>query len=553
MPRNKNKGSRRAVFFSSYPLTLDPHMLYEYTAYMRSKTADGLEGFLYKLIPYQYMSSIAFAIDPLAEFRNPLGKISPRVRSRVRILRSLLHESSIVYGTKINEGYNTLRVAGHDTSYMQLLSHLDLSQARVKLPQQDISDTSLDTISKLRPPGSELGEFELFKSELQSSPREYHIYNQTDIVNQIDPQPWPPQRSSSTSRIDRHVSPMAATLSSSTSDLLKADAMATANGLIDSNLLNMLKYTDPNTPQYTLFRNIVELKDVSRSVISLQQTALDLYKLGKTLNVEKVSKLVHNLQVSLKHIPDEYLSYTFGWRQLYNDTMSLLTSPAKVAKRINYLILRNGKDSSHRVKRDIVLPNLVVPSGFNYSFGSVAEETNPTTRHRVERSAQLRLVVNSNFEFPPADLPEFGNRKFLELMGVRPTLMDLYNLTPWTWLFDWFTGFGDYLQIVMKINSDPNLVNWGLITCKVTGELITDMQSEINQTRSMKVNTAAAVVQLSKTRMTHQSRYPYEYLIRKSVSSAQPSIKTFADPSTLSGYQQSVLGALIAQRLKFSR
>ena len=165
---------------------------------------------------------------------------------------------------------------------------------------------------------------------------------------------------------------------------------------------------------------------------------------------------------SAKDVPNEYLSYMFGWRQLYKDVMDLLATPDKVTRRMNYLIRQSGKRSIVRVKRTIPLET--VPSSISFIYPTSMYESNITSGYTLRRSGEIRVVLDTTFSFPDVMSPRFRREYFLRELGVLPSPLDLYNLVPWTWLVDWFTGLNQYVESISIVNSDRNLVNSCMIT-----------------------------------------------------------------------------------------
>lgn len=542
---------RSQVDSRGLPNGMDPRKFYEYSLLSRAKSASGLEGLLYKYMPHSLIQSFAFAIDPLSNYKTSLAAVSPVTRTRIRELNSVLSGSAMsIYWFRQTSGTipNWDCVGCNSPFIVTYPPTIDKDTSQFKA-QAPALNQRRDTTGKTRPIGSSLGEFELFKSSINSPPRQNTGKANSDIS--INFGAFRTQRAKFKNEYTVSWGPQAATISSQNMNTIKDQELATCNSLISSNILGMIGKVNPLARNYTLFRNVVELRDIPRSIVSLKRTAEELITLGRTLNVQKYSQIVHDLRSISKRIPDEYLSYSFGWRQLYSDVMGLLNAPAKISSQINLLIERNGKDTSFRTKKEVLLPSANGFPGFEYR-GNFFNDKNERTSTRSQRKAELRLVVNTNFSFPKADLPRFKRKLFAEKLGVSPTLTDLYNLVPWSWLLDWFTGFGNYVSIMEQVNSDKRIINWGLITCELTGSVITDYFSETED----KFNLSIDFVDSETKRLianNHSSSFDYKAIVRKSVSSATSGLNIISDPSSLTTYQKSILGALISQRTNYRR
>jgi hypothetical protein len=250
----------------------------------------------------------------------------------------------------------------------------------------------------------------------------------------------------------------------------------------------------------------------------------------------------------LRDVPKEWLSYSFGWRQTYSDLMGLLASPQKIGNRINFLIRRGNKPTTFRSKRNLESSS-TASSGFVYDV--TLPERGATNEHIVTRKTELRMVVNATIPFPPIDVPGLMRRDFLHKMGTTPTFTDLYNLVPWTWLVDWFTGLGNYIDIIDTIASDNSLINWGVITAETQGKLTTRHQTYVESTAHRSFN-GIGYTDTTKVLYPHTSDLYFTSHLRKDVSQILD-VGIATDPSTLSLYQQSILGALLSTRIVFRR
>lgn len=139
-----------------------------------------------------------------------------------------------------------------------------------------------------------------------------------------------------------------------------------------------------------------------------------------------------------------------------------------------------------------------------------------------------------------------------DLIGLNPRFIDVYNLTPWTWLFDWFTGCGQYLELIESINRDNKLINWGLISVVTNGKITTEFRSVVPNTAYTfldGVQTSGSVVNIDQR---HVSTLEFECRTRQDVAAVYD-VKQTSVPSSLTAYQYSIIGALLAQRSEHRR
>jgi len=540
------------------PEGYDPHRLYEYRFQRLKEQATGLEWFIYKYIPYELIKSFAVAIDPTSKFKVAPGVITEENRTKWRQTASVLLLGRRIENKRVvdsfNQHVNYMNIGGCRSPYVV---HSGFTDAYgFGLSNQDpLPDVLKDTTSRTRLIGSSQGTLTLFKGYLNSPPRTvsdlYSVGSEFYAAPPVGSDPCQiaggtgDAKDGGTDNRYSTIGPTAATLSASTCNSLRNSEIAYNVGLSQAHVLAMLKEYTPNKRDYTLFRNLAELRDLPQSVLQLQNTMQKLRQFYVSLQSSpSLRKKIFDLGGVAKEVPSEYLSYHFGWKQLYKDIVDLLESPAKINKRINFLMSRAGKPTTFRVKRSFVSGESGV-SGFNYDTSPW--EFDSSSSSRIERSSELRLVVNATFDFPPICGVRFLYDQWLDRLGVVPRVTDVYNLVPWTWLVDYFTGLGNYIECIEVINRDPGLINWGLITCQTEGKLITDFKSKSRSTTQHYVNNMQTQNSEIIRSNVHTSVYNYTCETRRDVATILD-VNCTSEPTSLSAYQKSIIGALLAQR-----
>jgi len=547
------------------PEGYDPHKLYEYRYDTVVKNATGFESFLYKYIPASVIKSFAFAIDPTAPFKVAPVAITPSNRTKWRQNASVLLLRKHTLTRDRQTWAQDPNYGGVSACWSPSLRYQTLSQAPQigGLRSQDpLPDYLKDTTSRTRLLGSKQGTLEFFKGYINSPPR--RIMN-GDEGSTIYPQTGPADsiclsKGGTTNNVsggfDRYrdeQTPTGSVLPASVYNALRVSEIAYAKALCQKHAIAMMKGWSPMNRDHTLFRNIVELKDLPRGISQLQETAKSLRKLFVSLGTQpKLRDSIFDLKGVAKNIPGEYLSFHFGWKQLYKDVSDLVVLPNKMAKKYNFLLSRDGKPTTFRSKREFESAETGV-SGFEYDISGL-EYGFPFTSSRIERKSELRLVINATFDFPPINIPTFRVKSFLDRMGAVPRVTDLYNLVPWTWLVDYFTGFGNYVELIDNINHDPGLINWGMITCHTNGMLITEFNSKSNFTRNNYVfnQPGQTISTTTVVANRHTSVLNYEARARMDLATVLD-VKLTSVPTSLSTYQKSIIGALLAQRIEYSR
>jgi len=184
--------------------------------------------------------------------------------------------------------------------------------------------------------------------------------------------------------------------------------------------------------------------------------------------------------VGIKTIRDrdpgsEFLNYQFGIAPLVSDLKDLhrsLTESERILKR--YL-----RDSGRLVRRRYEQPESVetftstVVGSANIGRPSVvgplyAGSTSGATRVAT-RTETSRRWFSGAFTYHAA-IPDglLNNmrlriQEYNQLLGILPTPAVLWNLTPWSWAFDWVANMGDVLNNISMFQSDGLVLAYGYV------------------------------------------------------------------------------------------
>jgi hypothetical protein len=132
-------------------------------------------------------------------------------------------------------------------------------------------------------------------------------------------------------------------------------------------------------------------------------------------------------------------------------------------------------------------------------------------------------------------------------LGLQLRVIDIYNLIPFTWLFDWFTGLGAYINMIESVNDDRFLINFGFMTVKLQPKY--EHAGVFNVADISTVITADDSVEtISNVRpIKFYSRNSFSHTKRWSINDLDGSKTVDNKNGNLSDSQLSILGALIAK------
>lgn len=541
------------IFDRGLPDDYDPHHFYEYRIAKRSKEATGIEGLVYQIMPWNLIRSFAFAIDPLSSFKTAPGKISPVNRLRSRTTISVLDTGRRSYYKKVvthrAAAKNYLGIPGKFGPIVSDPPFVD-QYSQPSGSQKPLPRISRDTTWRSRPFGYTMGEFEKSIPTIYSPSRSRHSFENNRQMFSVGPGQDYPDFDEFIRNIDESVGPTAAVYRDDYYNSVRDQERNSMLALMQKHAISMYKSINPVHRNYSLFRNVVELRDLPRSIITMRDSIRSFSELEKLLNKDLLQTIRQAGELTpklLKSLSGEYLSYSFGWKQLVSDVHDLLVKPARIQNQIDFLIRRAGKPTTYRTKRDFQLSRSGAPDFSYHILGENVERIGT----RVDSKIELSMVVNTTFPFPTTNPVFFRRDLYDKKLGVYPTFTDLYNLTPWTWLVDWFTGLGNYLNIIEEIHNDKSLINWGFITGKCSCDVVTNITTKKSSWQGISVNGVGENVQ-SQQIDTHSSLLHIDLQLRKNVAGIFD-VKTISDPASLSPYQNSIIGALLAQRTNFRR
>lgn len=483
-----------------------------------SPLLDNWEYYLYKMFGTRFMGSLAFSLDPYwqcidlskKEFGLPkklIGTLVPQVVAPVNRhtkFTAILPSQTLFKETKRNvassnhlvfEG-GTFRASGMGDSVSE--THYSLAAVPFQLACYGWRH---DTTWKTRNPGkkisrntlkklpNQVGEFELFVPSIKAESVSYgYVHSDTKItVLQGVGNPHPPTLT--TKERDQwtgYTTGPVATVLDSTCQAYYAAEHIYAHSVMIQHLDKMMAQCVPNRRYFNLGYQIGELKDVPNSIKGTLHTWREVQKLLGTANFKTaantrswwtrenvkanrsaLSKVLDGPHLD-KDLSAAYLNFKFGWQSLFQAIQKMATSPQRAADDINKLVARNGKVSnlSYQIGWSEPVsssPGLSLPG--STAILSIDDVNHPVGVSAV-RDITLRCVANTGINFPQIDQPNFKMQLFLDKMGLSPTPADAYDLLPWTWLIDWFTGATDYIHLMDRVNGNRDIVNYALLTYK---------------------------------------------------------------------------------------
>ena len=208
----------------------------------------------------------------------------------------------------------------------------------------------------------------------------------------------------------------------------------------------------PDKPDFTAAVSLYELKD------PLGTLRAALSGIRKKVMKEQVLRRRKG-RSELSKSGQYFLAAEFGWLPLLSDIRNFVKAHEKGQKHLRQLI----RDAGRPVRRTAELSNSKSHylgsttrynsgSGANIDPGFVTQCYGPgptylTTYYTVNERTWTEGVFR--YYLPPGPRDVVWKKKMLRrLMGARVTPDTVYQLLPWSWLADYFSGLGDFIKAV---------------------------------------------------------------------------------------------------------
>lgn len=482
----------------------------------------------YEIFGIDLIGSLAFALDPYARFRMT-DNLVVKVNRKKWIPGVPPSPRSYIYKTPNSTvAYQTV----HGTSSPDFNVHDDTPKGGAFLTAQQPLDGFLyDTTFKSRGKDKSIqGEFELYVPKIKTTPW-YYTWRERDNVSINDAPPITTYHARSIKDHFTQVTGPSMRIAKADHDLWLTNYKLYALSSLAQQAPGLISKCLPESRQFNLSYNIAELRELPALLRDLVLKHRHLLELLKSL---KDPKAIANL----------YLEYKFGWESTMKAIRSMLSLPESIAKKVNYLVSRNGKFTTLRTKKLYSEPMSSSPT-FNfeiYPYDVVLDSYSISGKHDVE----VRCAINSLIQFPPVDVPKIREDLILKLWGADPQPADVYNLIPWTWLIDWFSGLGEYVNCISALANDKHLINWGLVTFASKGQITTNLKLKGDGSQVTAITGQPTVTVPLKYRPNRDASLLFKYQVRRSVTSLD-GVKIMSSMSGLSTYQTSILAALMAK------
>lgn len=562
MPTQLSENLRRTEY--------DAHRLdiYRQAARDLAASSSGLERYVVNLLGPDLIGSLALAIDPFKQFRNlpvdvaTLEMGSPIVREQTPVTVKRTPRMEYWSYVSVSKSYKN-NPQGPLFSYVYTgPTRSVLSGTANRGEQLPVYGLIRDTTRTTRPGGVTMGEFELFIPRVSSTSRRVSWKENDQIVyNSIGTG----QRSSLEGFVQTDVTGPELNCSNAEVQTLLPLCRARASARIAEHVHAMVAEVQPSYSRDRAFYQIAELRDLPRTVRGTLEVWRDFERavgseyFRKLLQGARYWRDPHLLRsysrtlgrnngfeyVDSKNLGEmasaAYLTFKFGWESTVRGILQFVPSPARVARDVNRLIDRIGRNDSFRTSKTWFEKDASAPLS-SVRLLRYESSGDSTIRKNGHRKVELRVVANFHLHFPRLDRPRLRRELLLSRLGVYPTPTDLYNLIPWSWLIDWFTGVGDYVKLLDQATRERSTVNYGFITYVEESEVTVGYFGRLEGSVRRTFDGTTTLYNTS-SMYPHQAKFFLKYQLRKSLANVTD-VRSYWD-SDLSPEQSAIIGALL--------
>ena len=178
--------------------------------------------------------------------------------------------------------------------------------------------------------------------------------------------------------------------------------------------------------------------------------------------------LASTLKHGVKEAPGEYLNAQFGINPLIRDLKSFGDAYRRTDKYLNELAAGSGARTHRRaiLKDDSSWSTATVPlvssnfsiSGSPFRRGDLKATTQ--TRERIWFEGEYTYL----YQRPNTETSTFGKlRAIRDVYGLDPSIETLWNVTPYSWLADWYGTLGESAHNLSRFSQDGLVMFYGYV------------------------------------------------------------------------------------------
>jgi len=248
----------------------------------------------------------------------------------------------------------------------------------------------------------------------------------------------------------------------------------------------------PKLELSSLYVFLKELKDGTRMLESTASLFGEEYRKSFSTFMRSGNiTVLHGAQISSPKmtpgaIAEQFLNHQFGWAPFINDILSFGNAYFDAAAHIKKLTDENGQWVRRRAKVEKAEDSRILyeenPAYNSTSYvipcfpNAMSSEFFSSPPHwRVTETSKLSVTASGKFRFyrPEFDvtLPDYTSAwkqvlRYIKIYGLEVNPHHIWQATPWTWLVDWVSNLGSYIENLSDTLLDQVAAEYFYVTAK---------------------------------------------------------------------------------------
>jgi hypothetical protein len=243
-------------------------------------------------------------------------------------------------------------------------------------------------------------------------------------------------------------------------------------------------------PELEMAGLYVALREIGDTVPMLQTSAKAFGLSWQSAVKSELGNVVHGTNLSLRKmqprdLAEHFINHEFGWAPFLGDLKSFYTTYLDASDIVKRITRENGKWIRRKVMVDKSSSNEVIysttlpPSSSSYAIpcfpvGFPAEFFVSPPSWSVVEQTRMTIHASGIFRFyrPEFDitLPDYSSawnkvKRAWKIYGMEVSPYHIWQATPWSWLVDWVTNLGSYIQRLSDTLEDQVAALYFYITC----------------------------------------------------------------------------------------
>lgn len=215
-----------------------------------------------------------------------------------------------------------------------------------------------------------------------------------------------------------------------------------------------IEQASPGKPIVNSLQFLGELKDVGPMFKNAHKFASD--------PVGSLQRAVEYTRVA-RSIGKGYLEYQFGWKPFVNDLRDMVMAVDRQHAFLSRLRRENGRNIRFgTIVKNVTDVQSTTVEGYGYFYpaphSAMFANGGKGKRTTVVKTKQKFWVKGAyRYFIPDIQSKTWSSRALLKMLGANPTPSVVYELTPWSWLIDYFSSLGSVVNNLSG-NAAENLV-----------------------------------------------------------------------------------------------